>query len=351
MKNTKKLIDESGVTRFPHDCAERYSKEPDYHIWKERLHIYGVDLRHLPSVNEFISHVQSHYTRIDMLINNAAQTKRRPRAYYYEVVEKERRLMGGDLSEKFLIKNFSENPFLIENPSESTEVAQIVSKVSVMELGDVSIDPTLPKSAALSQVPLHPMDLAKRDDKLFPPGKVDEHNEPLDLRPSTTWDQKIDEISTVELLEVQIVNSTVPFMLISSFTPLLKAAARQSHHKRAFVVNVTAVEGNFSVYKNSGGHPHTNMAKASLNMMTKSIADTFAKSNIYASAVDTGWCTEMRYVPMEMRDDRGAPLKSVPLTDRDGAARVLYPIYVGLTSKEPPPHGVLYHDFKVVPWN
>jgi len=275
-----------------------------------------------------------------MLINNAAQTKRRPRAYYYEVVQRERKLMGGDLSEKFLIKNFSENPFLLVDSETSQDNLQAVSKVSIMALGEVSIDPTLPKSAALTQVPLHPMDAALRDDALFPPGKIDEHSEPLDLRTSTSWTQGIDEISTVELLEVQIVNSTVPFMFVSSFTPLLKEAAKQSNHKRSFVVNVTAVEGNINIYKNNGNHPHTNMAKASLNMMTRSIADSFAKKRIYTSAVDTGWCTEMRSIPMSMRDDRGVPIKPVPLTDRDGAARVLYPIYIGLTSKDPPPHGV-----------
>lgn len=74
-----------------------------------------------------------------------------------------------------------------------------------------------------NEVVMHPMDVAERDEALFPVGKVDEHGEPLDLRKSTSWNQKIDEISTVELVEVQIVNSTVPFMFISSFTPLLEA--------------------------------------------------------------------------------------------------------------------------------
>jgi len=93
------------------------------------------------------------------------------------------------------------------------------------------------------------------------------------------------------------------------------------------------------------------MAKAALNMMTKSIGDSFSLNNIYATGVDTGWCTEMRYVPMDKRDTKGPPLIPVPLTDRDGAARVLYPIFVGLTSIDPPPHGVLYHDFEVKAWD
>jgi hypothetical protein len=70
------------------------------------------------------------------------------------------------------------------------------------------------------------MDIKERDDEMFPPGLVDEHGEPLDIRPSTSWDQQIDEISPVELMEVQIVNSTVPFMFISSFSPLLKVCLR-----------------------------------------------------------------------------------------------------------------------------
>jgi len=103
------------------------------------------------------------------------------------------------------------------------------------------------------------MDTKERDEELFPSGLVDEHNEPLDLRPSTSWDQKIDEISPIEMLEVQVVNATVPFLFVSSFTPLLKRAAAISHHKRAFIVNVTAVEGMFSFNKICGSHPHTSI--------------------------------------------------------------------------------------------
>eukprot|EP00026_Physarum_polycephalum_P008719 Phypoly_transcript_08818.p1 GENE.Phypoly_transcript_08818~~Phypoly_transcript_08818.p1 ORF type:complete len:467 (+),score=54.24 Phypoly_transcript_08818:3-1403(+) len=345
------------TTRFPHDAALRYSKERTFEKWKHKLHIYGVDLRHLPSVNSFIAHVLQRYKRLDMLINNAAQTKRRPRAYYREVVKRERILMGGELKQRYLIKDFASDPFMIEDgksdPALETSVVPgytASSLVPIMSVGQVALDTSLPISAALTQVPLHPMDLKERDDELFPPGLVDEHNEPLDLRPSTSWNQKIDEISTVELMEVQIVNSMVPFMFITSFTPLLEEAAAISGYKSAFVVNVTAVEGMFSFNKKNGGHPHTNMAKAALNMLTKSISETFAQSNIFVNAVDTGWCTEMRYVPLHKRDEKGVPRRPVPLTDRDGAARVLYPISVGLTEVDPP-YGVLYHDFEIVPWN
>eukprot|EP00026_Physarum_polycephalum_P001836 Phypoly_transcript_01839.p1 GENE.Phypoly_transcript_01839~~Phypoly_transcript_01839.p1 ORF type:complete len:919 (+),score=142.10 Phypoly_transcript_01839:139-2895(+) len=354
------------LTRFPHDAALKYSRESDFDLWKNKLHIYGVDLRHIPSVNQFISHVLQRYKRIDMLINNAAQTKRRPRAYYFEVISREKRLMGGELEPKFLVKNFTSDPFAIEyNTRADADDLERKSKrakidheerqlqtaiVPVMAIDSVTLDPSLPMSAALTQVPLLPMDKKERDDTLFPPGLVDEHNEPLDLRRSTTWTQNIEEISTLEMVEVQIVNATVPFMLISAFTPLLKEAAKISTHKRSFIVNVTAVEGNFNNVKKDGAHPHTNMAKAALNMLTKSISATYARINIFVTSVDTGWCTEMRYVPKEKRHPEGPPLIPVPLTDKDGAARVLYPIYIGLTSADPPPHGVLYHNYEVKPF-
>ena len=66
------------TTRFPADSAYRYAQEEDFADWGDRLHIYGLDLRHLPSVELFTEYVGTRYGRLDILINNAAQTVRRP---------------------------------------------------------------------------------------------------------------------------------------------------------------------------------------------------------------------------------------------------------------------------------
>eukprot|EP00026_Physarum_polycephalum_P001332 Phypoly_transcript_01333.p1 GENE.Phypoly_transcript_01333~~Phypoly_transcript_01333.p1 ORF type:complete len:1144 (+),score=202.28 Phypoly_transcript_01333:98-3433(+) len=344
-------------TRFPNDAARRYSLEPDYTIWKNKLHLYGVDLRHLPSVSEFMAHVLKSYTRIDILINNAAQTIRRPVAYYRALIRQESLLhSSNDFAPKFLVKGVNQDPFMIENyrhknaiiEEEDTALAVTNSTHGVMMLSVSSpTDKSLPKSAALSQAKLLPMDMVESDDVAFPPGKFDEHDEPMDARESTSWTQTIEEISPIELMEVQTVNSTVPFMFISNFTPLLKNAAIVSKHRRSFVVNVTSAEGIFNMNKR-GIHPHTNMAKAALNMMTKSISTTFAAMNIFATAVDTGWITKMKPATAGIRNEWGPT--AAPLQDKDGAARILHPIYLGYSSRMVPPYGVLLQNYKVIPW-
>jgi len=301
-----------------------------------------VDLRHLPSVQEFISHILKHYKRIDILINNAAQTIRRPRAYYRLLVDQERALCNECNSNQSsrLVKGFGQDPYLIEyKPTRSEN--------RIVPFG-LPLDLSLPKSAALTQMKLLPSDIADRDDEAFPPGSVDEHNEQLDTRRDTSWTHTIDQVSPVELMEVQIVNSTVPFMLISSLTPLLQNAANVSQHKRSFVINVTSAEGVFNMNKR-GIHPHTNMAKAALNMMTKSIADPFAAMNIFATAVDTGWVTKMKPESTGRFKERGAT--PAPLRDKDGASRVLHPAFIGYTSDTRPAFGVMYRNYEIVPWN
>lgn len=49
------------------------------------------------------------------------------------------------------------------------------------------------------------------------------------------------------------------------------------------------MEGKFGQPHKNDRHPHTNMAKASLNMMTLTIASSYAEEGIFVNAVDTGW--------------------------------------------------------------
>ena len=68
------------ATRFPRDAARRFGREPDALEWTQRLHVYGIDLRHTPSVELLARHLLATQTRLDGLINNACQTVRRPAA-------------------------------------------------------------------------------------------------------------------------------------------------------------------------------------------------------------------------------------------------------------------------------
>ena len=103
---------------------------------------------------------------------------------------------------------------------------------------------------------------------------------------------------------------------------MLLATERYTH-----VVNVSALEGKFSVGKKSAAHPHTNMGKAALNMMTLTCARDFLKSKILVNAVDTGWVTDMAPLGVGAVAATHATHVGPPLDSVDGAARVLDPIF------------------------
>jgi len=172
------------------------------------------------------------------------------------------------------------------------------------------------------------------------------HGDQLDLRRETSWNQQVEEISPIEILEVQLVNSVVPLLLVSQLLPLLCAPHLKqespSTRRPRFIVNVTSNEGQFSAPK-TGEHVHTNMAKASVNMLTRTIADNLVVKNIYVTGVDTGWVSRMRPgLP-------GSRSIAPPLSVEDGAARVTHPVFDGVVKGEGM-HGVLLKDFKVVQW-
>ncbi len=77
------------TTRFPRDSAMRYSQEPDFVEWSDRLEIFGLDLRHTPSVEAFCVQLLGELDRLDFIVNNACQTVRRPPDFY-------RHMMAGE---------------------------------------------------------------------------------------------------------------------------------------------------------------------------------------------------------------------------------------------------------------
>src|SRR6187397_503185 len=77
------------TTRFPRDSAARYAREPDFDVWGERLEIFGLDLRHTPSVEAFCTHLLSTREQLDFIVNNACQTVRRPAEFYRHMLEAE----------------------------------------------------------------------------------------------------------------------------------------------------------------------------------------------------------------------------------------------------------------------
>jgi NAD(P)-dependent dehydrogenase (short-subunit alcohol dehydrogenase family) len=283
------------TTRFPKDSAKRYAKEPDFGDWAHRLEIFGLDLRHTPSVEAFCRQLLTTHGRLDFIVNNACQTVRRPPEFYAHMMEHERAALH-------------------DAPG---AIARLVA-------GEIDRPaPGLTHSAELSQIPLLAEDLGV-DAQLFPRGRLDQDLQQVDLRGRNSWRLLLHEVSSVELLEVQLVNAVAPFILNARLKPLMLATPERDKH----IVNVSAMEGQFYRTFKTTRHPHTNMAKAALNMMTRTSAADYQHDGIHMNSVDTGWVTDEDPVDVAARktvEQRFHP----PLDAVDGAARIVDPIISG----------------------
>ena len=311
-------------TRFPRDAATRYAAEPDFAEWGHRLEIFGLDLRHTPSVEAFCRHLLATRSRLDFIINNACQTVRRPPDFYQHMMEREngslhdlppeaRRLLGA-------YEGLRGYHLLPEG-----ETARGDARPTGLMTG-ISQVAGLTHAAALSQVPLLPDELAAQKD-LFPEGRLDQDLQQVDLRERNSWRLLLAEVPSVELLEVQLVNAIAPFILNARLKPLMLRTPERDKH----IVNVSAVEGQFYRKFKTTRHPHTNMAKAALNMMTRTSATDYHADGIHMNSVDTGWVTDEDPVPVaarKVKEHRFHP----PLDIVDGAARIVDPIIAGFNT-------------------
>ncbi|ULH17693.1 SDR family NAD(P)-dependent oxidoreductase (plasmid) [Deinococcus sp. KNUC1210] len=288
------------TTRFPQDAARRYAQEPDVAAWQAQLTLYGLDLRDLHGVQRFIDHLNAHERHLDILINNAAQTISRPAAFYAHLLAGERHALPG------------------------TAGIQLRHPAPLALLDNAQPTPDL--------------------SPYFPAGELDADGQQLDLRSENSWSAQLAQVSTRELLEVQLVNAAAPFLLCAGLKSLLLA----SPFERRFIVNVSAMEGQFTRRSKTDRHPHTNMAKAALNMLTRTSGPDLAGSSIYMTSVDTGWVTNENPHP---KAERMAGLGFVPPLDViDGASRIYDPVVSGLNEAGKPLFGVFLKDYRPYPW-
>lgn len=310
------------TTRFPVDSAVRFSKEEDFSTWSDRLHIYGLDLRHTPSVELFCRYIEQKYDRLDLLINNAAQTVRRPPGFYAHLIPNEI-LPLEDLPKpvRLLMSHFDECKHALMSFSKSilsTDLALPVNwNTRVPGIG-------LRSSAQLSQIP-YAYDHALEKEDVFPKGELDADLQQIDLRHTNSWRLKLGEIATAEMFELQLVNAIAPFVLCNQLVPMMKRDETGQKH----IVNVSAMEGKFLRFKKSERHPHTNMAKAALNMLTHTSAGDLAKYGIFMNAVDTGWVTDEDPAALSAYKQEHHDFQP-PLDIVDGAARVCDPFFYGI---------------------
>lgn len=326
------------TTRFPRDAARRYAREEDFEAWKDRLVVYGLDLRHTPSVELFTRQVLDTEERLDLLLNNACQTVRRPPGWYAHLIPDEEKALGP--SESHL------RPLLEGHEALAGRLRAAPAPAGGQALAP--LDAHAPgvgvwASAALSQKRYLDEDFTAGVE-VFPQGALDADLQQVDLRDVNSWRLTMAEVSAAELLEVHLVNAVAPFVLNARLKPLL---LRGNEARDRHVVNVSAMEGQFYRAKKTDRHPHTNMAKAALNMMTRTSAADYAKDGVWMNAVDTGWITdEDPAVHAARKAEQGF---TPPLDIVDGAARILDPFFVGLQTGQHP-FGQFFKDYRPAPW-
>jgi NAD(P)-dependent dehydrogenase (short-subunit alcohol dehydrogenase family) len=307
------------TTRFPRDSAARYAEEPDFAVWGHRLQVYGLDLRHTPSVEAFCSELLATRTRLDFIINNACQTVRRPPQFYAH-------MMAGETA---AVQSLPETIRKLIGNYEGLRSADLlpVAAAALPSPQAVGTD-GLTRAAELSQVPLLADELLGQR-HLFPDGRLDQDLQQVDLRDSNSWRLRMAEVPSVELLETQLVNAIAPFIINARLKPLMLATPERDKH----IVNVSAMEGQFYRNFKTTRHPHTNMAKAALNMMTRTSAADYQNDGIHMNSVDTGWVTDedpAGLAARKVQEERFHP----PLDIVDGAARIVDPIIHGFNTGE-----------------
>ena len=292
------------TSRYPRDAARRYAQEPDFESWRHRLVIHGLDLRDLSGVRDFCAHLLATEPHLDILVNNAAQTLRPAPEHDTALARLEASLARG-------------------LPAPALALLGPVP-------GQEGPWAALPSGAPRVEADVPGLLVERRDGGL------------VDARARNSWVLRLEEVEPVELVEVQLVNAIAPFLLNGQLKPLLLRSPFPDRH----IVNVSAVEGQFQREHKTVFHPHTNMAKAALNMMTRTSAAGYAREGIYMNSVDTGWLTNEN--PEDKRSRMAARGFETPLDCVDGAARVYDPIVQGVRGR--PVHGLFLKDYRSAPW-
>jgi NAD(P)-dependent dehydrogenase (short-subunit alcohol dehydrogenase family) len=323
------------TTRFPRDAVRRFTAMPDSSDWLHRLRIVGIDLRDPAQVIGLADSVAA-AGPLDILINNAAQTVRRSPGSYSMLVEAESSPLPADSVPEIISFGHTNDAHPSALAASVTSHPMLAAAggapgatgVDALTADDLTALALAPGSTSLAR---HAAGTAIDAGGLVP-----------DLHAVNSWTANVEDVDPLEMLEVQLCNTTAPFLLVSR----LRASLTASAARRTYIVNVSAMEGVFGRGYKGPGHPHTNMAKAALNMLTRTSAKEMLGDRILMTSVDTGWITDERPHPTKLRlaeEGFHAPLDLV-----DGAARVYDPIVRGEAGEDV--YGVFLKDYKPAAW-
>ncbi|KPI89147.1 oxidoreductase-like protein [Leptomonas seymouri] len=374
-----------GTTRFIHEAVARFQQEIDYDVWKDRLHLFSLDLRDMWVVTQFCAFVRQRYKKLFAIINNAAQTIARTPQYTEHLRHVELNppadlrasIQQDALSAEW--HNFffhhttvtvgqamsieyhpSSQPFLDSNqPSrnsdadeeavaEGDEYGRPVPQSGIPASGDASAAALSARRKGGSEAHANgssntTVALRTACDRTLIFDRYDTQAEESDHRDKNSWVMNLAEVQGSEAAEVMAINALSPFILNGKLKVCLTDREGDTTlNEPRFIINVSAMEGQFYRFKQTT-HPHTNMAKAALNMMTRTSGDDYAADGIYMNSVDTGWITDES--PKLKKDRRAEQFMLCPLDEVDAAARCLDLIYTNSRM-----YGKFYKDFKEIAW-
>jgi len=318
------------TTRFPRDAVRRFSAMEDAGDWLHRLHVVGIDLRDPAQVVALAGHVAAQGP-LDVLVNNAAQTVRRSPGAYTRLADAEQAPLPAEAARMITTFGHTSDAHpraLAGSVSELTSPALAIERAARAAADELVAASLTAEAASL--------------ERLVAGTSIDAGGLIPDVATTNSWVATVEQVDPMELLEVQLCNQTAPFILISRLRPAMAA----SPARRTYVVNVSAMEGVFSRRYKGPGHPHTNMSKAALNMLTRTSAEEMLADGILMTAVDTGWITDERPHTTKVRlaqEGFHAPLDLV-----DGAARVYDPIVRGEAGEDL--YGCFLKDYARAAW-
>ena len=336
------------TSRFPKDALFKFQKEPDYEKWKNNLVVYPIDFRIFESTIKFVQFINDNFPHVDILINNAAQTIRRTASYYKYLLPIETKDLNKEDDKKIIkndfvnLQNQLKEGESVPNPAKSKNDIKN-ALISLVDNKSKEYQEILPLSVIASQIRI-------MEEKSQPHVTVmGGDGQPYDFsKGKNSWNFEFDEIPFQEFAEVQIINTWTPYYLCVKLKPLMM----QSPFPDKYIVNVTSVEGIFNHFKRSS-HVHTNMAKAALNMFTRTCGSYLKDIGIYMTCVDTGWVSPMNEMNSLLDKDKKNSYENefvnVPLDELDGAMRVLHPIIEGIKNKNFL-YGILLKDYVKSPW-